>query len=47
VTLEVECLDRISLNAYVLTAKFVTTLQDNARVGRITNIGQITGDVHL
>jgi hypothetical protein len=25
----------------------VTTVQDNARVGRITNIGQITGDVHL
>jgi hypothetical protein len=29
------------------TASFVTTVQDNARVGRITNIGQITGDVHL
>jgi hypothetical protein len=29
------------------TASFVTTIQDNARVGRITNIGQITGDVHL
>jgi hypothetical protein len=29
------------------TAAFVTTVQDNARVGRITNIGQITGDVHL
>jgi hypothetical protein len=29
------------------TASFVTTVADNARVGRITNIGQITGDVHL
>jgi hypothetical protein len=29
------------------TASFVTTVQDNARVGRITNIGQVTGDVHL
>jgi hypothetical protein len=29
------------------TAKFVTTVQDNARVGRITNVGQITGDVRL
>jgi hypothetical protein len=29
------------------TASFVTTVQDNARVGRITNIGQITGDVYL
>jgi hypothetical protein len=29
------------------TASFVTTVQDNARVGRVTNIGQITGDVHL
>jgi hypothetical protein len=29
------------------TASFVTTVQDNARVGRITNIGQITGDVRL
>jgi hypothetical protein len=29
------------------TASFVTTVQDSARVGRITNIGQITGDVQL
>jgi hypothetical protein len=29
------------------TAAFVTTVADNARVGRITNIGQITGDAHL
>ena len=29
------------------TASFVTSVEDNARVGRITNIGQITGDVHL
>jgi hypothetical protein len=29
------------------TAAFVTTVQDNARVGKLTNIGQITGDVHL
>jgi hypothetical protein len=29
------------------TASFVTTVQDNARVGRITNIGQITGNVQL
>jgi hypothetical protein len=29
------------------TASFVTTVQDNARVGRIANIGQITGDVQL
>jgi hypothetical protein len=29
------------------TASFVTTVQDNARVGRITNVGQISGDVHL
>ena len=29
------------------TASFVTTVQDNARVGRIISIGQITGDVHL
>jgi hypothetical protein len=29
------------------TASFVTTIQDNARVGRITNIGQVTGDVRL
>jgi hypothetical protein len=29
------------------TASFVTTIQDNARVGRIANIGQITGDVRL
>jgi hypothetical protein len=29
------------------TASFVTTVQDNARVGKLTNIGQITGDVHL
>jgi hypothetical protein len=28
-------------------AAFVTTVQDNARVGKLTNIGQITGDVHL
>jgi hypothetical protein len=29
------------------TASFVTTVQDNAQVGKLTNIGQITGDVHL
>jgi hypothetical protein len=29
------------------TASFVTTVADNAQVGRIANIGQITGDVHL
>jgi hypothetical protein len=29
------------------TAAFVTTVQDNARVGKLTNIGQVTGDVHL
>jgi hypothetical protein len=29
------------------TAAFVTTVQDNAQVGRLTNIGQVTGDVHL
>jgi hypothetical protein len=28
-------------------ASFVTTVQDNARVGKLTNIGQITGDVHF
>ena len=29
------------------TASFVTNVQDNASVGKLTNIGQITGDVHL
>jgi hypothetical protein len=29
------------------TAAFVTTVQDNARVGKLANIGQVTGDVHL
>jgi hypothetical protein len=29
------------------TASFVTTVQDNASVGKLTNIGQITGDVHF
>jgi hypothetical protein len=29
------------------TAAFVTTVQDNARVGKLTNIGQVTGDLHL
>jgi hypothetical protein len=29
------------------TASFVTTVQNKARVGKLTNIGQITGDVHL
>jgi hypothetical protein len=29
------------------TASFVTTVQDNAQVGKLTNIGQVTGDVHL
>jgi hypothetical protein len=29
------------------TASFVTTVQDNASVGQITNIGQITGNVQL
>jgi hypothetical protein len=28
-------------------ASFVTTVQDNAQVGQLTNIGQVTGDVHL
>jgi len=29
------------------TAAFVTTVQDNAQVGKLTNIGQVTGDVRL
>jgi hypothetical protein len=29
------------------TASFVTTVEGNARVGKLTNIGQITGDVHF
>jgi hypothetical protein len=29
------------------TASFVTTVQDNAQVGKLTNIGQVRGDVHL
>jgi hypothetical protein len=29
------------------TAAFVTTVQDNAQVGKLTNIGQVAGDVHL
>jgi hypothetical protein len=29
------------------TASFVTTVHDNASVGRITNIGQITGNLRL
>jgi hypothetical protein len=29
------------------TAAFVTTVQDNAQVGKVTNIGQVIGDVHL
>jgi hypothetical protein len=28
-------------------ASFVTTVQGNARVGKLTNIGQVSGDVHL
>lgn len=28
-------------------ASFVTTVQDNARVDRLTNIGQVNGDVHI
>jgi hypothetical protein len=28
-------------------AAFVTTVQGNARVGKLTNIGQITGDAHF
>jgi hypothetical protein len=28
-------------------AAFVTIVQDNARVGKLTNIGQVTGDLHL
>jgi hypothetical protein len=28
-------------------AAFVTTVQGNARVGKLTNIGRVTGDVHL
>jgi hypothetical protein len=29
------------------TATFVTTVQGNAQVGKLTNIGQVTGDLHL
>jgi hypothetical protein len=29
------------------TAAFVTTVQGNARVGKLTNIGQVSGNVHL
>jgi hypothetical protein len=29
------------------TASFVTTIQGNAQVGKLTNIGQMSGDVHL
>jgi hypothetical protein len=29
------------------TASFVTTVQSNAQVGKMTNIGQVTGDVHF
>lgn len=29
------------------TAAFVTTVQGNAQVGKLTNIGQVTGDLHL
>jgi hypothetical protein len=29
------------------TAWFVTLVQGNARVGKLTNVGQISGDVHL
>jgi hypothetical protein len=29
------------------TAAFVTTVQGNAQVGKLTNIGQVAGDVHL
>jgi hypothetical protein len=29
------------------TAAFLTTVQDNARVGKLTNIGQVTGNVNL
>jgi hypothetical protein len=29
------------------TAAFVTAVQGNARVGKLTNIAQVTGDVHL
>ena len=28
-------------------AAFVTTVQGNAQVGKLTNIGQVTGDLHL
>jgi hypothetical protein len=28
-------------------ASFVTTVQGNAQVGKLTNIGQVSGDVHL
>jgi hypothetical protein len=28
-------------------AAFVTTVQDNAQVGKVTNIGQVTGDVQF
>jgi hypothetical protein len=28
-------------------AAFVTTVQDNAQVGKLTNIGQVGGDVHF
>jgi surfactin synthase thioesterase subunit len=29
------------------TASFVTTVQGNAQVGKLTNIGQVTGDLYL
>jgi hypothetical protein len=29
------------------TASFAITVQDNAQVGKLTNIGQVSGDVHL
>jgi hypothetical protein len=29
------------------TASFVTTVQDSVHVGKLTNIGQVTSDIHL
>jgi hypothetical protein len=40
-------LTRLVEEAQPQTAAFVTTVQDNARVGKLTNIGQVTGDLHL
>jgi hypothetical protein len=37
----------VEAKAQPQAAAFVTTVQDNARVGKLTNIGQVTGDLHL